>query len=105
MEGLLDLFVTYLRAERGRSGKTVDAYAEDLTAYFRDLKQRGISDVARITPEHVTDHLRSLDDRGLSKRSQARHLAALRVFHRFLVAENHVGVDPTKTVKTPRGPK
>jgi len=105
MEGFLDLFVTYLRAERGLSGKTVDAYAADLTAYFRDLAVRGVSGLSEITQEHVAGHLRALGEKGLGKRSQARHLAALRSFHRFLVSEKLVGQDPTEDLDTPRGPK
>ena len=105
MEGFLDLYVTYLRAERGLSGKTVNAYAEDLTAYFRDLKRQGIHEPNGINPDHVSGHLRGLDARGMSKRSQARHLAALRGFHRFLVSEKHSRLDPTEDLDTPRGPK
>ncbi|HLL52193.1 MAG TPA: site-specific tyrosine recombinase XerD [Myxococcaceae bacterium] len=105
MEGFLDLFITYLRAERGLSGKTVDAYAEDLTAYFRDLKADGVLEPSEVKADHVSGHLRRLGDKGLSKRSQARHLAALRGFHRFLVSEKHARFDPTEDLDTPRGPK
>jgi len=42
MEGLLDQFIAFIRAERGLSGKTVDAYAGDLTTYFEDLRALGL---------------------------------------------------------------
>ncbi|AGC45366.1 tyrosine recombinase XerD [Myxococcus stipitatus DSM 14675] len=102
MEGLLDAFIAFIRAERGLSGKTVDAYAADLTAYFEDLRSRGVEDVIRARQEDVTAHLSSLSKAGLGKRSQARHLAALRGFHRFLVAERLADKDPTEDVDTPR---
>ncbi len=102
MEGLLDAFIAFIRAERGLSGKTVDAYAADLTAYFEDLRAHGLHDVRRVGQEEVLEHLRRLGQRGLSRRSQARHLAALRGFHRFLVAEQHAPKDPTEDVDTPR---
>ncbi|WP_338866383.1 site-specific tyrosine recombinase XerD [Myxococcus stipitatus] len=102
MEGLLDAFIAFIRAERGLSGKTVDAYAADLTAYFEDLRSRGVEDVTRARQEDVTAHLSSLSKSGLGKRSQARHLAALRGFHRFLVAERLADKDPTEDVDTPR---
>ncbi|MCE9670085.1 site-specific tyrosine recombinase XerD [Myxococcus stipitatus] len=102
MEGLLDAFIAFIRAERGLSGKTVDAYAADLTAYFEDLRARGVDDVTRARQEDVTAHLSSLTKGGLGKRSQARHLAALRGFHRFLVAERMADKDPTEDVDTPR---
>lgn len=102
MEGLLDAFIAFIRAERGLSGKTVDAYAADITAYFKDLEARGLSDVARVKQEDITAHLGTLARNGLSKRSQARHLAALRGFHRFLVAERLAEKDPTEDLDTPR---
>jgi integrase/recombinase XerD len=102
MEGLLDAFIAFIRAERGLSGKTVDAYAADLTVYFEDLRALGIQDVARVTQEDVSEHLRRLGQRGLSRRSQARHLAALRGFHRFLIAEKLAEKDPTEDLDTPR---
>ena len=43
MEGYLDAFIAFIRAERGLSGKTVDAYAADLTVYFADLQRAGAS--------------------------------------------------------------
>lgn len=102
MEGLLDAFIAFVRAERGLSGKTVDAYAADLTVYFEDLRACGIHDVSQVKEADVVEHLRRLGGRGLSKRSQARHLAAVRVFHRFLNAEKLAEKDPTEDMDTPR---
>jgi integrase/recombinase XerD len=105
VEGYLDAFIAFVRAERGLSGKTVDAYAADLGVYFADLKRRGIGDLRRVTPEDILAHLATLGARKLSRRSQARHLAAIRGFHRFLVAEKYVEKDPTEDLDTPRSAK
>ena len=42
MDSLLDLFVAYLRAERGLSAQTVDAYGSDLARYLRGLSASGL---------------------------------------------------------------
>ena len=102
MEGYLDAFIAFIRAERGLSGKTVDAYASDLGVYFADLRAKGLEDVTRVKPEDVLGHITTLNTRQLSRRSQARHLAAIRGFHRFLVAEKFVDKDPTEDLDTPR---
>ena len=102
LEGHLDAFIAFLRVERGLSAKTVDAYASDLTTYFEDLRGRGLHDPTRVTGEVVTGHLAHLGRRGLGRRSQARHLAAIRGFHRFLVAERLAQKDPTEDLDTPR---
>ncbi len=102
MEGYLDAFIAFVRAERGLSGKTVDAYASDLAVYFQDLRDKGIHDLTRVTQEDISGHLATLGRKGLARRSQARHLAAVRGFHRFLVAEKYVEKDPTEDLDTPR---
>ncbi len=98
----LDLFVGYLRAERGLASRTVEAYARDLSEYLRELTSHRVRTPDGIRPAHVRRHLDALAARGLSSRSQARHLAALRVFHRFLLTEAHAREDPTADTETPR---
>jgi integrase/recombinase XerD len=105
VDTLLDPFITYLRAERGLSGKTVDAYAEDLTTYLRDLKARGVTDAAAVQQQDIIHHLQSLTRRGLSLRSQQRHLSAIRQFHQFLEQDGLSPTDPTEHVDRPRAPK
>lgn len=102
MEPLLDLFVGYMRAERGLSPRTVDAYAHDLTGYFADLRRRGVNAVESVTQADVLEHLSMLSRRGMSRRSQARHLASVRMFHRFLQNEKLAKDDPTEEVDTPK---
>lgn len=101
LEPFLDAFVAYLRAERGLSPRTVEAYARDLVEYLEALRQARVGSPEAVRQEHVRGHLATLGHR-LSARSQARHLAALRMFHRFLIAEHHAAADPTEQVETPR---
>ncbi len=105
VESALDLFIAYLRAERGLSGNTVDAYARDLDDYFGDLSKQGIREPAQVGREQVLLHLDALTKRGLSRRSQARHLSAIRAFHRFLCSDGILAVDPTDDIDTPRAAK
>lgn len=102
MEPFLDLFVGYMRAERNLSARTVDAYASDILSYFQDLRKKGLHELERVGQPEVLDHLSSLSRRGLSKRSQARHLASLRMFHRFLQTEKVLERDPTEDIDTPK---
>ena len=101
LEPYLDAFVAYLRSERGLSPRTVEAYARDLVEYLEALARAGVSAPGAVRQEHVRGHLATLGRR-LAPRSRARHLAAIRMFHRFLVAERHAEADPTEQVETPR---
>jgi integrase/recombinase XerD len=105
VEAALDLFIAYLRAERALSGNTVDAYCRDLQDYFRHLARGGIVDPGGVKREHVFEHLEALARRGLSSRSRARHLSAMRTFHRFLCAEGVAARDPTEDIDSPRAAK
>lgn len=98
---LLDLFITYLRAERNLAAKTVDAYAVDVRTWLEQLAARGVLAEAA-TRDDVLEHLAWLSARGLSARSRARHLAALRGFHRFLEDEKLAPADPTDDLDTPK---
>lgn len=98
---LLDHYITYLRAERNLAAKTVDAYALDVRDYLGELHQRAVK-VEAATREDVLEHLAWLGKKGLSARSRARHLAALRGFHRFLEDEKLAPADPTTDLDTPK---
>ncbi|MBL8917255.1 MAG: site-specific tyrosine recombinase XerD [Myxococcaceae bacterium] len=101
MDALLDAFVTFLRAERNLAPKTVDAYAMDVRDWLDELKRRGLA-VESATRDDVLEHLAWLARKGLSARSRARHLAALRGFHRFLEDEKLAPGNPTDDLDTPK---
>ncbi len=98
---LLDHYITYLRAERNLAAKTVDAYAADVNDYLGELHKRAVL-VESAEREDVLEHLAFLGKKGLSPRSRARHLAALRGFHRFLEDEKLAPSDPTSDLDTPK---
>ncbi|MBI5549370.1 MAG: site-specific tyrosine recombinase XerD [Deltaproteobacteria bacterium] len=102
MELLNDLFLDFLRSERGLSGNTLEAYSSDLRDWLDFLAKAGIDEPEEIAPDRVREHLLALHQRGLSHRSQARHLAAIRGLHRFLLRERHCKRDPTEDIETPR---
>jgi integrase/recombinase XerD len=94
-------FTSYLRAEAGLAENSVAAYARDVGAWLRHLGRRGRTPAAA-GREDVLDHLAALRAGGLSARSLARALAALRSFYAFLVAEGRAAADPSAAVDAPR---
>ncbi len=90
-----------IAAERGGSINTIEAYRRDLEDYASFLKRRRRA----IEAGSATDlraYLGALDAAGLSPRTAARRLSALRQFHRFLYAEGIRGDDPTGAVDGPK---
>lgn len=94
-------FLETLRIERGASAHTVAAYRRDLTRFHRYFDQRGVS-VERATPSDLSAYILDLRRHGLSPRSLARHLAALRGFYRHLRQRGQLGDDPTELLENPR---
>ncbi|MFN7134553.1 MAG: site-specific tyrosine recombinase XerD [Myxococcales bacterium] len=102
LEPLCDLYLDFLRTERGLSLNTLEAYGRDMRDYLYHLARASLREPDAIRGEHVEAHLVQLARAGLSNRSQARHLAAIRGFHLFLLREKHARTDPTEDVETPR---
>lgn len=86
-------------SERGLGRHTLAAYGHDLARFLDTLaaRRRG-----PIEPDDIRAYLRSLGERGLSARSQARALSAVRGFCRFLVAEGVQPDDPCAEIGVPR---
>ena len=99
----LDRYLAHLKVERGLSGNTLESYARDLQEYVAWLAAHGASRPSQVTEPLVLQHLAALQQRGLSRSSQARHLAAVRGLHKFAAAEGIAPADPTETIGATRG--
>ncbi len=95
-------FLTWLRVEAGLAPATLEAYGRDLRDLVDDLREQGVPGIETTSPENLAEHLRSLHTkRSLQASSIARHLATLRVFYRFLLANQRIGEDPTRLLESP----
>ena len=97
----LETFLETMVVERGAAAATVEAYRRDLEAWIGFLAKRG-RDVETASTEDVAAHLGELEARGFEASTQARHLSALRQFHRFLYDEGLRGDDPTGKIDAPK---
>jgi integrase/recombinase XerD len=96
-------FLDSLRVERRLAENTVRSYHRDLGLCARFFAERGLSDPARVSHRDIQDYLQWLSSQGLSARSRARNLSALRAFYRFLKLEGKTEKDPTEWIEAPRG--
>jgi tyrosine recombinase XerC len=101
-------FLTHLEKERDVSPNTVTAYRRDLGEFTHFLSQHyGVSGwswagVDRLSMRGFLGHL---DRRGLSRKTMARMLSAVRSFYRFLHREERVDANPARAVGSPKAPK
>jgi integrase/recombinase XerC len=101
VEKAVDQFLRVLR-ERNASAHTIKAYAGDLDSFAAYVGSR---DWKRIDHVAIRGFLSHLYERGLSKTSVARSLAAVRSLYRWLAQEGVVEQNPAKLVSTPKIPK
>ncbi|NOY45647.1 MAG: site-specific tyrosine recombinase XerD [Deltaproteobacteria bacterium] len=97
----LDAFLDHLAVERGLSPRTVEAYARDLGRFQTFLEARG-QDLTGAAGTDVVAFLRAEKRRGVSGRTLARRVSALRGFFRFLSREGAVLRDPTARLASPK---
>ena len=98
-EAVIRDFKNYLRIERGMSPNTVSSYGRDVEALLADYPDLS---PAELTTEKVVEHLGRATDAGISKRSQARTLSALRCFFSWCVEEGEMDHNPCTRIDMPK---
>ena len=104
---LAEKFLAMLANERGASEHTVRAYAREVrnfADYLRETLGDGVS-VQKVEHLHIRAYLGLLYERGLTKASAARALAAVRSWFKWLAKEGKVAQNPALLVSTPKLPK
>ncbi|MBN1571232.1 MAG: site-specific tyrosine recombinase XerD [Acidobacteria bacterium] len=94
-------FQDYLRIEKGLSSNTVKAYALDLQKLHEFSIARQL-ELIEISQEDINNWSQELLRKGLSPRSTARALNAVRSFFRYLLGDRIISLDPTEHLETPR---
>ncbi|GAO04092.1 site-specific tyrosine recombinase XerD [Anaeromyxobacter sp. PSR-1] len=102
LEPALDLFLAHVRVEKGLAENSVEAYGRDLRRYLEHLGELGVDAWERVGRAEIQAHLAELVRRGLSPRSQARALSAIRSLHKLLAAERVTPADPSDEIESPR---
>jgi integrase/recombinase XerD len=98
-----EAFLEMLAAERGAAGNTLAAYRADLEDFAAFLGARGTLQAA--DSALLSAYMANLKDAGLSARTQARRLSALRQFYLFLLREGRRTDNPAAELAMPRLPK
>ncbi len=102
LDEAVDLFLDHIKVERGLARLTLEAYGRDLGKLVTFLVDRGHTEIDDLRPTDVADFVSHLADQGLSARSRARTLVAVRGLCKHLVAERWLEADPTALIDAPR---
>jgi integrase/recombinase XerD len=98
---MIDAYLDHLRVERRLADHTLESYARDLAALgaFAAGAGRSVESLDRAALELF---VREQRERGLSPRSVARLVAAVRGLYRFLVLDRRLERNPADDLRPPR---
>lgn len=97
-------FLDYLGIERNMSEHTVRNYGVDLAQFYSHLVETNQS---KEFPEGVThimirSFMAELSEKGVSRQTIARKVAALRSFYKYLQRKGRIDSNPARVVHTPK---
>lgn len=103
----LDLYLQFVKLEKGLSENSVISYENDLNRYLQFLVvEAKINDLAGVTLSHIEEFLDYLIDHELlSASSLARNISSIRGFHEFAVVENFTKANPAELIELPKKAK
>lgn len=106
MRSAIEQFRMYLTVERNASRHTVKAYIRDLTQLEEWVRASGTADgdvsLSGIDKAALRMYLGTLIGNGLSRRSAARKLTAIRTFFEFAVRRGLAPINPAAMVSSPK---
>lgn len=100
-ESLCQDFEAYLLLERNLTPNTLAAYGVDVAHLMQYLEGEALT-LTQMTPDTLHAFLAVVHDMGISPRSQARMIAGIRAFCKFLRMEGYITADPSELIESPR---
>lgn len=94
-------FLDYLRVEKGLAVLTAASYQSDVIQFAEFLQSRR-RELLQARRDDVRAFLSQLFGNGVSDRSVARKLSALRHFYKYLLLDRLIKHDPTLDIDSPR---
>jgi integrase/recombinase XerD len=108
----MERFLDHLTVERGLSNNTLTAYRRDLRRYAAFLRGRGVRSLSAVDESTIRSFVASVSASthgpnadSYKPTSVVRALSTVRSFHRFLLREGDLDMDPAATVTRPRVPR
>ena len=102
MKSDVEKFFRFLRLEKSLATNSIEAYQHDIARYVAFLESRGITSTEQTKSDDVSAFIKELRDLGLTARSVARNLSAVKSLHKFLLGEKLTTRDPTIDLELPK---
>lgn len=103
MQSDLDAYLNHLRYERQVSVHTLDGYQRDLEKLHIHCQKLNLQQWGDVTASIIRHLVATLHSQGLSSRSLARFLSAVRGFYHYLMTQERCQQDPAQGIAPPKG--
>jgi len=102
MSDFIKKFIDFLRIEKGLAENSCLAYANDLNIFNKFLATKKINSWKKVEPDHIIDFLQNRLEKNRASSTISRELISIKVFFRFLTAENIINFDVSNRVESPK---
>ena len=89
----------YMKLEREMSPNTVASYSSDIEKFLSCFEDKSL---AEISSDDITRYLSQVNKKGLSGRSQARLMSALKSFFKWVILEGERKDNPCDRIDSPK---
>lgn len=102
MKSEIQSYLRFLQLEKSLAINSVQSYERDIVRYAVFLEESRQHTFDTVTEEDVSRFIRMLREVGLSPKSIARNISAIKGLHKFLVGERRARTDPTQNIELPK---
>ena len=95
-------FVVYLREVKRTSANTEMSYQRDLLQMASYLREKGITEVSKVTRTSLNSYILLLEKEGKATTTISRVLASMKAFFHYELSCGRIRRDPAELIKAPR---
>ena len=95
-------FVVYLREVKRTSANTEMSYQRDLLQMASYLREKGITDVSKVTRTSLNSYILHLEKEGKATTTISRVLASMKAFFHYELSCGRIRRNPAELIKAPR---
>ena len=102
MKVLIEEYMVFLRAEKGLSRNTIEAYNKDLELFASFMAERDIDSPRHVKRSDIIDFMDEERIRGIASSSLCRRLVAIKTFFSFLRMRHFIAENITEVLDSPK---
>ncbi|MDA0987261.1 MAG: site-specific tyrosine recombinase XerD [Bacteroidetes bacterium] len=95
-------YIHFLQLEKNLAINSIDSYKRDIEKYCNYLEFKKIENLGSVEENIISEFITFLKRSGLSAKSIARSISAIKGLYKFIHNENQIKHNPTEAIVSPR---